>query len=306
MSEVEIFAQYRPLLFAVAYRLFGSVMDAEDAVQDAFLRWQQGTGADGTVTSPKAYLTTIVTRLCIDHLRSARVQREEYVGPWLPEPLVIAAPDEGEGAASADLADSLSMAFLVLLESLSPVERAVFLLHEVFGYRFDEIAPMVGKSEANCRQIAQRARRQVEERRPRFDAAPDQQERLTRRFVHACTTGDMAALLALLADDITLWSDGGGKVLAARNPIHGAPKVARFIAGLIAKASSSMTIRLAPVNGQLGILIEMAELGRTYGVVTLDVMDDRIQAIRIIVNPEKLRGVAPSPPTPFPPGERGV
>ncbi len=287
MSEVEVFSQHRPLLFSIAYRMLGSVMDAEDVVQEAFLRWQQRQGTEAAVESPKAFLSTVVTRLCIDQLRSAQARREEYVGPWLPEPLVATA-EEAVGA--VELADSLSLAFLVLLESLSPVERAVFLLHEVFRYPYDEVARMVGKSEANCRQIAGRARRHVEERRPRFDAAPEQQERLTRQFVHACTTGDMAALLTLLADDITLWSDGGGKVAAARRPIHGSLNVARFLLGVLPKAPPGLTFRFARINGQLGVMGEME--GRTVYVTTLDIAGERIQGIRIVANPDKLHAIS--------------
>ncbi len=294
MSEVEVFMAQRTLLFGLAYRMLGSVMDAEDIVQEAFLRWRQVASA--TVETPRSYLSTVVTRLCIDHLRSARVRREQYVGPWLPEPLVGA---QQEGSAGDDaLAESLSLAFLVLLESLTPVERAVFLLHEVFGYSFEETAAVVGKSAANCRQIARRARRRVDERRPRFDASPTHQERVLSRFVQACTTGDMAGLLALLADDAMLWSDGGGKVVAARRPIRGATNVARFLLGVLTKAPPDLTARLAPVNGQPGFIVEVN--GHLTNVTVLDLADGRIQAVRIVANPDKLQrlpgpasGVAP-------------
>ncbi len=283
MTPEEQFDEYRPLLFGIAYRMLGSVMDAEDIVQDAFLRWQKADPAE--VESPRAYLSTIVTRLCLDHLRSARVQREKYVGPWLPEPLVAEqAPDVADTAA---LHESLSMAFLVLLESLTPVERAVFLLHDVFGYDFAEIARIVGKSEANCRQLARRARGYVESRRPLFEPSAAQQDRLTREFLRACTTGDLPGLVATLADDITLWSDGGGKVAAARQPIHGRDAVARLLIGIVRKAPAGLDTRFARVNGQPGFVSYLE--GRPFVVLLLDVADERIHGVRVVVNPDKLR-----------------
>ena len=283
--QVEEFNRHRPLLFAIAYRMLGSVMDAEDMVQETFLRWQRASADE--VRSPRSFLTTVVTRLCLDHLRSARVQREQYVGPWLPEPLLTEhAPDVAETAA---LGESLSLAFLTLLESLNPVERAVFLLHDVFGYEFEEIAPIVGKSAANCRQLARRARAHVAARRPRFDPSPEQQERLTRQFVRACAEGDLPALVATLADDITLWSDGGGKVAAARRPVHGAVNVGRFLLGVIAKAPGTVVPRVTRINGQPGIVVYLES--QPISVLALDVVDGRIGAIRIVVNPDKLRAV---------------
>jgi RNA polymerase sigma-70 factor (ECF subfamily) len=277
------FDELRPLLFSIAYRMLGSAMDAEDIVQDAYLRWQKA--ADAEIESPKAYLSTIVTRLCLDYLRSARVQREEYVGPWLPEPLAVEeAPDVADTAA---LHESLSMAFLVLLESLTPVERAIFLLHDVFGYDFSEIAGIVGRSEANCRQLARRARGYVEARRPRFEPSAAQQDRLTHQFLRACTTGDLPGLVATLADDITLWADGGGKVRAARNPIHGADAVARFLLGVLRKAPEGLDTRFARVNGQPGVVSYLA--GQPFAVLLIDVADERIQGLRLVVNPDKLQ-----------------
>lgn len=285
-ADEETYTQHHAYLFTVAYRMLGSVMDAEDIVQEAFLRWGD---VDATgVESPRAYLTTVVTRLCIDHLRSARVRREEYVGPWLPEPLLTG--EVGDAGEPALLAESLSMAFLVLLESLTPVERAVFLLREAFGYEHAEIARIVGVSEVACRQTARRARQYVESRRPRFDPSPEQQRGLTERFVHACATGDLETLLSLLADDITLWSDGGGKVRAALNPIHGAGNVARFLLGVLSKAPPGFTARLAFINGEPGIVTEAA--GDIIGATTLQIADGRIAGIRVVVNPEKLRGLA--------------
>jgi len=237
------------------------------------------------VTSPKSYLTAVVTRLCIDHLGAAYVRRESYIGPWLPEPLVT----EGEAMTdTAAMADSISLAFLVLLERLTPVERAVFLLHEVFGYPYEEIANIVAKSAANCRQIGQRARQHIHADRPRFDPSPAEQERLTQQFIESCTSGDLNALLAILADDITFWADGGGKVAAARRPIHGAEHVARLLLGGLAKAQYPITARITRINGQPGVIVRAGDF--VYATV-LDIANGRIQAIRSVANPEKLRGL---------------
>ncbi len=285
MTQVETFNQYRPLLFSIAYRMLGSVMDAEDMVQEAFLRWHRASESE--VTSTKAYLSTVVTRLCLDYLKSARVQREVYVGPWLPEPLLTKqTPDLIE---KAELADSLSIAFLAVLETLSPVERAVFLLHEIFDYSYSEIALMVEKSEANCRQMVKRARQHLQERRPRYDVSLEQQERMLQQFMKTCNSGDMTGFITLLTDDITLRSDGGGKVSAARNPLHGPDKVARFFLGILAKAPPSFKSRVAEVNGQPAIISYLD--GKLYNVVTLDFTPDHIRAINIISNPDKLRGI---------------
>ena len=232
MSRAEVFDRNRPLLFSIAYRMTGSVMDAEDAVQEAYLRWQRAS--DDEVRSPSAYLSRVVTRLSINRLRSARVRREQYVGPWLPEPVL--GEQVQEIGDQAELEDSLSMAFLVLLESLTPVERAVFVLREVFDYEYAEIASLVGKSEANCRQISHRARQSVAARRPRFESSPQQEERLLEGFLRASLSGDMEALLALLSEDVILYSDGGGKTQAALKPIYGADRVARFLSGILKKA----------------------------------------------------------------------
>jgi RNA polymerase sigma-70 factor (ECF subfamily) len=283
----EVFDRHRPLLFSIAYRMLGSVMDAEDVVQEAYLRWQQASATE--VRSPKAYLSSVVTRLCIDQLRSARAQREKYVGPWLPEPLPTEpAPD------AVVIDETLSMAFLVLLESLNPTERAVFLLREVFDYDYDEISHLVGKSEANCRQIARRARQSVAARRPRFERSPEQEEQLIARFVEACASGDMEGLLGLLSEDVTLWSDGGGKTRAALNPIYGADKVARFLSGILRKAPSGFIVRQTQINGRPGLIGYFGD-GSPQGVVTFDIAGGSIRAIRLVVNPEKLRAVAPLP-----------
>jgi len=284
--EGRLFARYRPLIFSIAYRMTGSALDAEDLAQETYLRWQ---GSDrAAVADPKAYLTTVVTRLAIDHLRAARVRREEYAGPWLPEP--IATDGSDDAAATAELADSLSLAFLVLLENLTPVERAVFLLHDIFVYPFDEVARIVGKAEANCRQIAGRARRRVREGRPRFAVSPHEHEDLTRRFARACADGDLGGLLALLADDATAWTDGGGKAPAARQPIQGAMNVARYLLGVMAKAPANVVSRVRAINGQPGLIVEAG--GDIVAVVALEVADGRIAAVRSVVNPDKLRGLA--------------
>ena len=289
VQHTEAFSQQQPLLFSIAYRMLGSVAEAEDIVQETFLRWQQTEGED--VRSPKSYLSTIATRLCIDQLRSSRAQREEYIGPWLPEPLVTEETSMDDKLA---LADSLSMAFLLLLETLTPTERAVFLLREVFDYDYVEVANIVEKSESNCRQISRRARQRVADRQPRFDVASREVSRMMERFLHAATTGDMDGLLSLLADDATLWSDGGGKVVAAINPIHGADKITRVFLGLLKKAPPGFTARLASINEQPGIITYVN--GRPQSVSAFDVVDGKIHAVRVVVNPDKLRRVPPLKP----------
>src|ERR1700760_3358720 len=228
------YGEFRPLMFSIAYRMTGSISDAEDIVQETFLRLTRVL-RDGTrIDSPKAYLATVTTRLAISHLRSARVRRESYVGAWLPEPLL--ADDEPGPAERAEMSDSLSMAFLVLLESLTPTERAVYLLHEVFGYDYKEIAEITGKSEVNCRQILARARRHVDDGKPRFEASRAQRNDVARRFFAAAEGGDMAGLLELLAPDVVMVGDGGGKAWATAQPISGAERVARLLFGLYRRA----------------------------------------------------------------------
>jgi len=287
-ERAAVFTETRPLLFSIAYRMLGSVADAEDIVQDAYLRWQRTPDLD--VREPRAYLTTIVTRLAISELQSARVRRETYVGPWLPEPLMTEhAPDS---SASVELAESLSMAFLVMLERLSPIERAVLLLHDVFDFEYAEIARIVDKSEANCRQLLSRAKKHVVADEARFDADREQAARLTQRFTEAASVGDMDGMLAVLAEDITLWADGGGKVPgAALRPIHGADAVARFIAGRAERfASADRTTRPAQINGQPGFVVYVS--GRPMTALIFHVRDGRIRAIYAVGNPDKLRNVA--------------
>ena len=283
----EVFGGHRRRLFSIAYRMLGSVADAEDVVQEAYLRWRRVSDR-GEVSSPGAYLSTVVTRLCIDRLRSARARREEYVGPWLPEPLV-AEPSKNAADRAVVLNESVSMAFLVLLESLSPTERAVFVLREVFGYGYDEVSRLVGKSEANCRQIARRARESVAARRPRFEASRERHEELTQRFVEACRSGDADALKELLAEDVVSWSDGGGRVQAARRPIQGRESVARFLVGISAagRAPEGYAVRPAEVNGRPGrVLVDSS--GAPFAVISLEVGEEAVRAVRIVVNPDKL------------------
>jgi RNA polymerase sigma-70 factor (ECF subfamily) len=290
----ETYETLRPLLFSIAYRMVGSVSEAEDIVQEAFLRHHRAVReGDTEVQAPKAWLSAVTTRLAIDHLRSARVRRETYVGPWLPEPLMTdPGPDPSE---RAELADSLSIAFLAVLESLSPVERAVYLLREVFGYGYDDIARVVDRSEDNCRQLATRARRHVEAHRPRFPVAPERQEELTERFMHAIETGDADALVALLAEDAVAYTDGGGKVRAAPRPIAGRDKVARFLLVTAKRgaAETPFTAQPAAINGRPGRLL-VGEDGTVHGVMELDVADDRIKAVHFVGNPDKLRHLHPA------------
>jgi RNA polymerase sigma-70 factor (TIGR02957 family) len=292
VAGAELLDELRPGAFAIAYRMLGSVSEAEDLVQEALLRFHRAQREGEEIESPRAYVSTVVTRLGIDQLRSARRRRETYVGEWLPEPLLTS--DEDDPARQAEMADSLSLAFLVLLESLSPEQRAVFLLREVFDYPYDEIARIVGKSEANARQLAARARRQVEERRPRFEASREQREQLADRFFAAVRDGELEALEAMLADDVVLTGDGGGKVPALARPVYGADRVARVLAAWDrqGRRAGGATVRRVEVNGQPGVLILDGEDG-LIGVMALDIEGDRVQGVRSVVNPDKLRHLGP-------------
>lgn len=292
MTDVDPTIDYRPLLFSIAYRMLGSAADAEDAVQETYLRWQRARAAGTEIHAPKGWLTTTLSRICLDQLTSAKATREQYIGPWLPEPLAGVSPDIADTAADFD---SLSMAFLVLLESLSAKERAVFLLREVFGYDFAAVGEIVGESEAYCRQIARRARAHIAEHRPRFEADQEQRTRLTQRFVQAVSEGNMAALIETLTADATLFSDGGGKVNAARKPVIGAEKIALFLTNLMKLAPASTRLQIDTVNGQPGILTLVD--GRIQNVVTFDFTEAGIRSIFIVVNPEKLTRIAMSQPT---------
>ena len=293
MNEESVFQAYRPLLFSIAYRMLGSTMDAEDCVQEAFLRWHHVCESGEAVQSPRSYLCTVVMRLCIDLLRSAQVQRETYVGVWLPEPLVMAyeAPSLSDPEASVEQSEALSLAFLRLLEDLSPLERAVFLLRQVFDFDYEEIATIVQKSVENCRQIMRRARHHLAKHDHRYHTPPQRREQLTYQFIQACSSGDMQGLLALLADDVVMYSDGGGKVRAALKPIYGADKVARGLLGLLRKMSPTATSHLALVNGYLGITSYLN--GVPLAVLSLALADDHIQEIDLVVNPDKLRRIPP-------------
>jgi RNA polymerase sigma-70 factor (ECF subfamily) len=276
-ARLTAFDEHRGLLFSIGYRMLGSVADAEDVLQETFIRWVQAETGD--VRSPKAFLISIITRLCINHLQSARVRREEYYGQWLPEPLVL----EDEGITD----DSLSIAFLVLLERLNPIERAVFLLREVFDYEYAEIAAIVGRNEANCRQILRRAREHVREGRPRFEAKEGEHDALLEQFHHAATSGDVGALVSLLADDVVLHTDGGGKGPALPNVIRGAKNVGAAITGGIAKNHRKEAVRtMMQINGKKAIVTYRD--GRPFGVFAIHVRDGRIGAVYAITNPDKL------------------
>ena len=275
-ADALAFEEWRSLLFGIAYRMLGSAADAEDVVQDASIRWL-GRG-DTEVRSVRAYLVTIVTRLCLDQLDSARSKRVTYAGPWLPEPVVV---DE---TAAAEQADSLSLAFLVLLEELTPLERAAYLLHDVFGYRFDEVARSLGRSPAACRQLGARARKHVEERRQRFDADLRHGRELTDRFLVACATGDLSGLLSMLSDDVVVWTDGGGKVRAALRPVVGPYRSSRFLLN-VAKRLQGIP-RSTVLNGQPATVFVNADV--VVAALVLDIIDGSIVGVRAVTNPDKL------------------
>jgi RNA polymerase sigma-70 factor, ECF subfamily len=288
MSRAEDFEELRPLLFSIAYRILGSVSEAEDAVQETWLRY---AASPTEPTSAKAFLSAVVTRISIDVLRSARVRREQYVGQWLPEPLLTDPYEDPER--SAELADSVSMAALLLLERLSPLERAVFVLREVFGFDFGEIASAVGRSEAACRQLAVRARRHVDAGRPRFEADRREREKLAAQFFDALKEGDVDGLRELLAADIQLVGDGGGKVPALAKTIIGAEKVTRVLASVFPWLTQiDVTLQPHEVNGQPGAIFRDRD-DKVLAALALDVLDGQIQTIRTVSNPDKLGHVGP-------------
>jgi RNA polymerase sigma-70 factor (ECF subfamily) len=276
----------RPLMFAIAYRMVGSVADAEDLVQEAHLRMQQALAVGTEVESPKAFLTTVVTRLAIDHLRSARVRRETYPGPWMPEP-VVERLDEAP-AESAELSDSLSIAYLVLLDQLSATERAVFLLHDVFGYSFEEVGAIVDRSEAGCRQIAVRARRRLDSERPRFDRDALRRTQVAEQFLTAFREGDVDALLHLVSEDAVFVGDGGGKATALPEPIYGRDRVVHLLRAF-ANQNKRLNLRFEParVNGQPGAVVRDLD-GLVVTVLGLDIFGGVVQTVRSIVNPDKI------------------
>ena len=287
VTAPEEIADLRRTAFGVAYRMLGSVAEAEDVVQDALIRVHDAAREGEHIESPRAYIATVATRLAINHLRSARVRREAYVGEWLPEPLLTTDVAD-DPAAQAELTDSLSLAFLVVLETLSPEQRAAFLLRDVFDYGYDEIAAIIGTSEVNARQFATRARRHVEARRPRFSASDEQRDELAARFFAAAQDGDLAALEALLAEDVVLRGDGGGKVPALARVLRGRERVARtFLAWAKLGARAGGAVRPARVNGQPGAVVLDAE-GMIIGVMALDVAGDHVAGISSVVNPDKL------------------
>ncbi|HEX2411804.1 MAG TPA: RNA polymerase sigma-70 factor [Solirubrobacteraceae bacterium] len=291
-ASEELLAELRPRAFGIAYRMLGSVAEAEDVVQEALLRLHRALEQGERIESPGAYVATVATRLAIDGLRSARARRERYTGEWLPEPLVTDAADDP--ARQAEMADSLSLAFLVLLESLSPEQRAVLLLRDVFDYGYDEIAQIVGKSEANARQLAARARRHVGERRPRFEISQRKREELADRFFAAAREGDLAGLEALLAHDVELHGDGGGKVPALARAVQGRSRVARTLLAWMRQGSriAGASLRQVEINGEPGALLLDRE-GNLIGVWSLEIAGGEIRSLRSVVNPDKLGHLGP-------------
>jgi RNA polymerase sigma-70 factor (ECF subfamily) len=289
-GRLATFAQYRGLLFSIAYRMVGSVTDAEDMLQETFIRWEQARNGD--IRSPRAFLVTIISRLCINYLESARVQREEYVGQWLPQPLVT---DPGSDPLEIiRLDESISMAFLVVLERLTPAERAVFLLREVFEYEYSEIATVIGQSQTNCRQILRRARQHVSTLRPRFKVPAQKQNDLLERFIQATRSGDMDGLVALLSSDVVLHSDSGGKAIAMPNLIHGADNVARGILGGLKKLVPSNLVRcIMQINGASAVVSYLN--GHPHSVLSLDTTKGRIRGIYVVTNPDKLTHLPAAP-----------
>jgi RNA polymerase sigma-70 factor (ECF subfamily) len=292
------YQRYRPLMFSIAYRMLGSVTEAEDVLQEAFLRYHRAESAGTGIESPKAFLSAVTTRLCIDELRSARARREAYPGEWLPEPLlttdaVLAGPAPDDPAAAAEQADTLSMAFLLLLERLSPVERAVFLLHDVFSYGYGEVASIVGKSEDNCRQLALRARRHVADGKPRFEASRGKRDELAATFFRAVQDGDLDGLVGMLAADVVVVGDNAGIQPRWPRPIIGRDRVGRLLVGVGQQIQEAgILIRPAEVNGQPGALC-VDSGGRIANVFVLDIVGGQVHAIRSVISPGKLRHLGP-------------
>ncbi|MGI5326553.1 RNA polymerase sigma-70 factor [Actinomadura nitritigenes] len=287
----DVFEEHRNLLFAVAYRMLGTAADAEDAVQDAWIRWSAADRSD--VQDPKAYLVRITTNVALDRLRSARAQRETYVGPWLPEPMLTSPDVAAEGA---ELSESVSMAMLVVLETLSPLERAVFVLKEVFGYPYAEIARALDRTETSVRQLGTRARKHVEARRPRFEAGGAERRAATERFLDAVVGGDINRLMETLAPDVTLWTDGGGKVRAPRKIVHGADLIARFFANIATRPYEGVDpqewrLRQVEINGGPAVVVDGPD--GPISVISATVGDDgRVRDIQLVANPDKLRAIA--------------
>jgi RNA polymerase sigma-70 factor (ECF subfamily) len=298
-----VFTGLRPLLFSIGYRMLGSVASTDDVLQEAFVRFDRAwtaaqAGASAPIQSPRSYLSAVVTRLAIDELTSARARREAYSGIWLPEPVVtdgdpLLAPAQPDPQAHAETAETLSMAFLLVLDRLNPVERAVFLLHDVFAYDFAEVAAIVGRSEVNCRQIAARARRRVREERPRLDVDPERRDATARRFIAAMASGDVAAIEQLLARDVVVYGDGGGKAPQWSTPIAGADRVARLFAGLGQRiAGYGVLMEPHSINGQPGAILR-TPAGEVTNVFAIEVVDGLVQTVRGVINPDKLRHLGP-------------
>lgn len=286
------FESVRPLLFSIAYRMLGSAMEAEDIVQESYLRYQ--AASPETVRSPKAFLSTVVTRLCLNQLESARAKRESYIGPWLPEPVLTRTGDLMQPNAistspsqQAELHESISFAFLVLLEELTPVERAVFLLREVFDYEYGEIAEILDKDEAACRQLFSRAKKHIAEHRPRFKSTPEKQREILGQFMQAVSSGEMEGLMGLLSEDVTMWADSGGKARGAvLQPLHGAGAVARFAQSSLRYLPSNVTFEIVEVNGQPAAVLRVDR--RAVLVLSIEIEDGRVRVIRVVGNPDKL------------------
>lgn len=281
-DAAEVFAAQRPRLFGIAYRMLGSAAEADDVLQEAHLRWQ--AAQHEAIAAPGGWLATVVTRLCLDQLKSARARREAYVGPWLPEPLPTG------GAAEPVDVESISLAFLVLLESLSPLERAAFVLREVFDHSFAEIAEALGRDEAACRQLAHRARAHVQARKPRFARSREQHARLLAAFLGACAQGDLAGLTAMLAGDVVAWSDGGGRVKAARNLVEGSDRVARLFLGLAKRSGGGSQVTIEEINGWPAAVVRVGG-GAVYGVLCLETDGETIYSLQLVNNPDKLSRV---------------
>jgi RNA polymerase sigma-70 factor (ECF subfamily) len=276
-----VFTAARPRLFGLAYRMLGSAAEAEDVLQEAHLRWQAAERE--SVTTPQAWLTTVVTRLCLDQLKSARVRRESYVGPWLPEPVATERRED-----PLDL-ESISLAFLVLLEALSPLERAVFVLREVFDYSFAEIGEALGRDEAACRQLAHRAKEHLRSKRPRFARSREQHEKLLMAFLGAVTQGDLPGLQQLLADDVVALSDGGGRAKAALNPVHGNDRVARLCLGLAKKGGAGVAAAIEEINGWPGLVLRLGDV--VVSALQIETDGEKIYSLHVIINPDKLSRV---------------
>jgi RNA polymerase sigma-70 factor (ECF subfamily) len=288
------FEAYRPLMFSIAYRMLGSATDAEDILQEAYLRYR--ASSPGQIVSPKAYLSTIVTRLCLNQLESAHAQRETYIGPWLPEPILTDSDSMLSPGRQAELHDSLSIAFLALLEQLSPLERAVFLLRQVFDYEYAEIADILDKEEAACRQMFSRARKHIAEQRPRYKATPEAHRQLLTQFMQTVNTGDVQGLVQLLAEDVVMWADGGGKTRgAALHPLNGSTAVAQFVLSSLRFAPPDLEIEISDINGELAAVLRAGET--PFLMLSIAEHDGRIAEIRVIGNPDKLQWLNKPSPT---------